>query len=173
MKWKRMDGMIQNAGNQRNGTKWNGAEHHGMDLHHEMWNKMEWDETKQKAQDRLNLLIATKAAWEGYAESSENIVAEFERAEEEMEKIKKKFDVDAAKEDLAKRQDIFNKQSTSRILDSALFSHTTDKCFNKDKDNHVCGVAGCTSHHHPVLHGSKDIYVTGVNTLLAQRLQEP
>merc|ERR1719195_2268775 len=68
-----------------------------------------WDDTKQKAQDRLNLLIATKAAWEGYAESSENIVAEFERAEEEMEKIKKKFDVDAAKEDLAKRQDIFNK----------------------------------------------------------------
>ena len=50
-------------------------------------------------------------------------------------------------------------------------SHTTDKCFNKDKDNHVCGVAGCTSHHHPVLHGSKDIYVTGVNTLLAQRLE--
>ena len=50
-------------------------------------------------------------------------------------------------------------------------SHTTDKCFNKDKDNHICGVAGCTSHHHPVLHGSKDIYVTGVNTLLAQRLE--
>ena len=68
-----------------------------------------WDDTKQKAQDRLNLLIATKAAWEGYAESSENIVAEFERAEVEMGKIKKKFDVDAAKEDLAKRQDIFNK----------------------------------------------------------------
>ena len=27
-----------------------------------------WDDTKQKAQERLNLLIATKAAWEGYAE---------------------------------------------------------------------------------------------------------
>jgi len=68
-----------------------------------------WDETKKKAQDRLNLLIATKAAWEGYAEGSEGIIAEFERAEEEMEKIKKKFDVEAAKEDLAKRQEIFNK----------------------------------------------------------------
>ena len=68
-----------------------------------------WDDTKAKAQERLNLLNATKAAWEGFAEGSEGIIAEFERAEEEMEKIKKKFDVDAAKEDLAKRQEIFNK----------------------------------------------------------------
>merc|ERR1719336_1374848 len=68
-----------------------------------------WDDAKQKAQDRLNLLIATKAAWEGYADGSEGIISEFEKAEEEMEKIKKKFDVDAAKEDLAKRQEIFNK----------------------------------------------------------------
>ena len=68
-----------------------------------------WEDTKQKAQDRLNLLIATKAAWEGYAEGSEGIISEFQRAEEEMEKIKKKFDVEAAKEDLAKRQEIFNK----------------------------------------------------------------
>ena len=37
---------------------------------------------------------------------SEGIIAEFEKAEEEMEKIKKKFDVDAAKEDLAKRKQI-------------------------------------------------------------------
>ena len=29
-----------------------------------------WDDTKQKAQERLNLLIATKAAWEGYAEGN-------------------------------------------------------------------------------------------------------
>merc|ERR1711936_814744 len=67
-----------------------------------------WDDTKQKAQERLNLLIATKAAWEGYAEGSEGIIAEFEKAEEEMEKIKKKFDVDAAKEDLAKRKQIYD-----------------------------------------------------------------
>ena len=50
-------------------------------------------------------------------------------------------------------------------------SHTADKCFNKDKDNYVCGVGGCQSHHHPSLHGSKDIYVTGVNVLLRQRTQ--
>ena len=50
-------------------------------------------------------------------------------------------------------------------------SHTTDKCFSKDKDNHVCGVNGCTSHHHPYLHGSKDVYVTGVNALLRQRYE--
>jgi len=68
-----------------------------------------WDDTKAKAQQRLNLLIETKAAWEGYAETSEGIVTEFERCAAEMEKIKKKFDVDAAKEDLAKRQEIFNK----------------------------------------------------------------
>ena len=47
-------------------------------------------------------------------------------------------------------------------------SHTTEKCFNKDKDSHICGVNGCSSHHHPSLHGSKDIYVTGVNALLSQ-----
>jgi len=68
-----------------------------------------WDDTKAKAQERLNLLNQTKAAWEGYADTSEGIVREFERAEAEMEKIKKKFDVAAAKEDLAKRQEIFNK----------------------------------------------------------------
>jgi len=68
-----------------------------------------WDDTKAKAQERLNLLNETKAAWEGYADTSEGIVREFERAEAEMEKIKKKFDVAAAKDDLAKRQEIFNK----------------------------------------------------------------
>ena len=48
-------------------------------------------------------------------------------------------------------------------------SHTTDKCFSKDKDTHICGVNGCPSHHHPSLHGSRDVYVTGVNALLRQR----
>merc|ERR1711971_1255975 len=51
-----------------------------------------WDDTKLKAQERLNLLIATKAAWEGYAEGSEGILTEFEKAEEEMEKIKKELE---------------------------------------------------------------------------------
>ena len=48
-------------------------------------------------------------------------------------------------------------------------SHTADRCYNKDKDNYICGVNGCHSHHHPCLHGSKDIYVTGVNVLLRQQ----
>ena len=39
-------------------------------------------------------------------------------------------------------------------------SHTTDKCFSKDKDHHICGFNGCPSHHHPTLHGSRDVYVT-------------
>merc|ERR1712025_62670 len=68
-----------------------------------------WDDTKQKAQERLNLLNETKAAWEGYAEGQETIMLEFEKAEEEMKKIKKRFNVDGAKEDLAKRQAIFNR----------------------------------------------------------------
>jgi len=68
-----------------------------------------WDDTKQKAQERLNLLLDTKAAWEGYAEGQEVIAMEFEKAEEEMKKIKKRFNVENAKEDLAKRQEIFNK----------------------------------------------------------------
>ena len=48
-------------------------------------------------------------------------------------------------------------------------SHTTDKCYNKEKDTHLCGVNGCASHHHPSLHGSNDLFVTGVNALLRQR----
>merc|ERR1719347_725494 len=67
-----------------------------------------WDDTKLKAQERLKLLMDTKAAWEGYAEGQETIALEFEKAEEEMNKIKKRFDLETAKEDLAKRQEIFN-----------------------------------------------------------------
>merc|ERR1719402_1121553 len=72
-----------------------------------------WDDTKEKAQERLNLLLRTKSAWEGYAEGGEKISEEFEKAEEEMKKVKKKFNLAAAKEDLAKRQDIYNKTKTA------------------------------------------------------------
>ena len=48
-------------------------------------------------------------------------------------------------------------------------SHTADRCYNRDKDGYICGVNGCQSHHHPCLHGSKDLYVTGVNVLLRQQ----
>ena len=67
-----------------------------------------WDETKDKASTRLQLLNNTKAAWEGYAEGLEQIALEFDKAEEEMKKIKKRFNLQAAFEDLEKRQKIFN-----------------------------------------------------------------
>lgn len=41
--------------------------------------------------------------------------------------------------------------------------HGADDCNFKDKDNSVCGLDGCTSHHHPSLHGSKDKFVTSVS----------
>ena len=68
-----------------------------------------WDDTKNKAQERLKLLTETKDAWVGYAENNETIAGSFDKAEEEIKKVKKHFNLDAAKEDLAKRQDIFNK----------------------------------------------------------------
>merc|ERR1712165_679472 len=66
-----------------------------------------WDETKEKASARLTLLNNTKAAWEGYGAGLENIAVEFEKAEEEIKKVKKRFNLEAAKEDLARRQKIF------------------------------------------------------------------
>jgi hypothetical protein len=56
----------------------------------------------------LQLLSNTKAAWEGYGVGLENIAIEVEKAEEEMKKIKKRFNLQAAFEDLQKRQKIFN-----------------------------------------------------------------
>merc|ERR1712121_193439 len=50
-----------------------------------------WDDTKEKAQARLKLLNNTKAAWEGYAENNETIVTSFEKAEEEIKKVKKRL----------------------------------------------------------------------------------
>merc|ERR1712038_2166591 len=67
-----------------------------------------WDDTKEKAQARLKLLKNTKAAWVGYAEGLENIAVEFEKGEEEIKKVKKRFNLQAAFEDLEKRQKIYN-----------------------------------------------------------------
>jgi soluble cytochrome b562 len=67
-----------------------------------------WDDTKDKAQARLTLLNNTKAAWEGYAEGSITIAEEMAKCEEEIKKVKKRFNLEAAFEDLAKRQEIFN-----------------------------------------------------------------
>merc|ERR1711953_86365 len=68
-----------------------------------------WEDTKKKAQDRLQLLNETKAAFIGYAENSETIAGDFEAAEEEIKKVKKIFNLDAANADMKKRQDIFKK----------------------------------------------------------------
>jgi len=67
-----------------------------------------WDDTKEKAQTRLKLLQNTKDAWVGYAEGLENIAIEFDKGEEEIKKVKKRFNLQAAFEDLEKRQKIFN-----------------------------------------------------------------
>jgi len=67
-----------------------------------------WDDTKEKAQARLKLLQNTKDAWVGYAEGLENIAVEFEKGDEEIKKVKKRFNLQAAFEDLEKRQKIFN-----------------------------------------------------------------
>ena len=67
-----------------------------------------WDDTKEKAQNRLTLLQNTKDAWVGYAEGLETIAVEFEKGDEEIKKIKKRFNLAAAFEDLEKRQKIFN-----------------------------------------------------------------
>jgi len=67
-----------------------------------------WDDTKQKAQERLKLLQDTKEAWVGYAENNDTILIEIEKGIEEMGKIKKRFNLEDAFGDLAKRQDIFN-----------------------------------------------------------------
>merc|ERR1712106_962792 len=70
--------------------------------------------------DRLKLLNETKDAFIGYAENSEVIVTEFEVAEEEIKKVKKIFNLDAANADLKKRQDLLKKSSDSinRLFDS-------------------------------------------------------
>jgi len=83
-----------------------------------------WEDTKQKAQDRLQLLTETKEAFIGYAENSETIANEFDIAEEEIKKVKKIFNLDAANADLAKRQDILKKtDDTINGLFNSINSH--------------------------------------------------
>merc|ERR1712215_464768 len=70
-----------------------------------------WNETKKKAQDRLQLLNETKDAFIGYAEHGETIASELEVAEEEIKKVKKIFNLEAANTDLKKRQDLYKKSN--------------------------------------------------------------
>ena len=74
-----------------------------------------WDETKEKATARLTLLNNTKAAWEGYGVGLEKIAVEFEKCEDEITKVKRRFNLIAAQEDLVKRQQIFG--ATKGTLD--------------------------------------------------------
>ena len=67
-----------------------------------------WDDTKQKAQERLKLLQDTKDAWVGYAENNDTIIVEIDKGIEEIKKIKKRFNLQSAFEDLSKRQEILN-----------------------------------------------------------------
>merc|ERR1711936_804778 len=68
-----------------------------------------WDDTKKKAQDRLQLLNETKDAFIGYAENNETIANEVDIAEEEIKKVKKIFNLESANADLKKRQDLFKR----------------------------------------------------------------
>ena len=43
-------------------------------------------------------------------------------------------------------------------------SHQAGNCNFREKESSVCGLDGCKAHHHPTLHGSKDRFVTSVNT---------
>jgi len=82
-----------------------------------------WEDTKKKAQDRLQLLTETKNAFIGYAENSETIASDFELAEDEIKKVKKIFNLDAANADLKKRQDILKKTDDTI---SGLFNSIND-----------------------------------------------
>merc|ERR1712176_20141 len=86
-----------------------------------------WEDTKLKAQERLKLLNDTKEAWIGYAENNETIATEFEVAEEEIKKVKKHFNLEAANADLAKRQGLFKKSND-----------TITGLFNSINDNFTC-----------------------------------
>ena len=74
-----------------------------------------WDVTKDKATQRLELLNNTKNAWEGYYAGLDNIAAAFEKAEDEIKKVKKRFALQQAKDDLARRKEIF--ANTKKTID--------------------------------------------------------
>merc|ERR1719500_2509933 len=83
-----------------------------------------WEDTKKRANDRLQLLNETKEAFIGYAEDSETIANEFVIAEEEIKKVKKIFNLEAANADLSKRQDILQKtDDTINGLFNSINSH--------------------------------------------------
>merc|ERR1712088_263671 len=94
-----------------------------------------WEDTKQKATDRLQLLSETKAAFIGYAENSETIANEFDTAEEEIKKVKKIFNLDAANADLNKRQSLLKRSDdTIHGLFDGINSHYKTMCITIPED---------------------------------------
>jgi len=85
-----------------------------------------WEDTKKKANERLQLLTETKEAFIGYAEDSETVALDFEKAEEEIKKVKKIFNLEAANIDLTKRKEIL--KSTEDTI-NGLFD-TINKNYN-------------------------------------------
>jgi len=95
-----------------------------------------WEDTRNKATDRLNLLQETKDAWEGYAVDNETIATMFDKAEEEMKKIKKRYNLEAAMADLKKRQDIFKKDNDkiTGLFDAIQNKHFKCMCITIPED---------------------------------------
>jgi len=94
-----------------------------------------WDDTKEKAQDRLTLLNNTKAAWEGYAEGNIKIAEEFDKCIDETKKVKKRFNLEAAFEDLARRQNIYKQtQETIHGMWDQLQTDYTTMCLTLPDD---------------------------------------
>jgi len=94
-----------------------------------------WEDTKKKAQDRLQLLTETKNAFIGYAENSETIASDFELAEDEIKKVKKIFNLDAANADLKKRQDLLKRSDeTINGLFASINSNYNTMCITIPED---------------------------------------
>merc|ERR1711953_1549025 len=94
-----------------------------------------WEDNKQKATDRLQLLTETKTAFIGYAENSETIANEFDTAEEEIKKVKKIFNLDAANADLNKRQSLLKRSDdTIHGLFDGINSHYKTMCITIPED---------------------------------------
>ena len=60
----------------------------------------------------------------------------------------------------------------SDCIDNAQFcpihlsgTHNFENCLQKVDSKHVCGMNGCTKHHHRSLHGSRTPFVASINTL--------
>merc|ERR1712088_123417 len=94
-----------------------------------------WEDTKNKATDRLTLLTETKSAFIGYAEDNETVAREFDGAEEEIKKVKKIFNLEAANADLKKRQDLLKRSDeTIASLFSSINSNYKTMCITIPED---------------------------------------